>query len=96
MLGEAGRKVFAQVVDVVGVLPGFASSDRDTAVAVSSRHVGGEIDVKELAVKRSVVGRVRRRCGAGGEDLMWAGPIKRQFGLKDNGLGAFLGSLADS
>ena len=96
VLGEAGRKVLGQVVDVVGLLARFASSDRDTAVTVSSRHAGGEIEVKELVVKRSTVGDVRRWCGAGGEDLEWAGPVKRQFGLYDKGVGALLGTLADS
>ena len=41
----------------------------ETAVAASSRHVGGEVEVKELVVKRSAIGDVRRRCEADGKDL---------------------------
>ena len=95
MLGEVSWKVFGQVVDVVGVLARFASSDRDTVVAASSRHFGGEVEVEELVVNRPVIGDVRHRCGADGEDLVWAGPVKRQFGHEDNGVDAFLGTLAD-
>ena len=50
-LGEVGRKMLEQVVDVVGVLARFAYNDRDAADAVSSRHVGGKIEVKEFVVK---------------------------------------------
>ena len=78
-------------MDVVGDLAWLASSDREVAVGVSSWHVGGKIEVKELVVERS-----RRGCQTPvrSRRLVWAGPVEGELGLEHDGVGAFIITLA--
>lgn len=94
-LGEVGRLVFGQVLDIVGVLEGLASIHRNLVVGVSSWHVEGKIEVTELVVKRSAVWIVRRLCAADGEDLVEAGPVEEKLGVERDDDGVLLKALTD-
>ena len=95
VFGEVSRKVLGQVVDVAGVPASLATNNGDAAFGVASRHVGAEVGVEELVMKRPAIGNGGGRCRAHGENLERANPVEGELGLENGGVGAFLGALAD-
>ena len=63
---------------------------------VASTHVGGGIEVQQFVVKGPAIGNVGGRCRAYGENLQEAYTVEVELGLENGGVGAFLGTLADS
>ena len=95
VFGEVNRKVLGQVVDVVGVPARLSANNGDAAFGVASRHVGGEIEVEELVMKRPAIRNGGGWCRAHGENLKRVNPVEGELGLENGGVGAFLGALAD-
>ena len=82
-------------MDVVGVPARLAANNGDAVFGVASGHVGGEVEVEELVMKRPAIRNGEGRCRADGENLERANPVEGEFGLENGGVGAFLGALAD-
>ena len=70
----------------------FESSGKDVAVIVPSRPVRGNIKIqKSLSSSGRPPGGCQMPVRADGGDLVWADPVKGQFGVGHNVVSAFLG-----
>ena len=74
--------MLGQIVDVVGVPTRLAANNEDTAFGVASRHVGGEVEVEELFMKRPAIRNGGGRCRARGENLERANSVEGKLVLR--------------
>ena len=79
-------------MDVVGVPARLAANNGGVAFGVASRHVGGEVEVEELAMKRPAIRNGGGRCRAHGKNLERARPVGGELRLENGGVGAFFGA----
>ena len=79
----------------MGVGTGFAALDGRSPTSVRPRQVGREIQIKEVAPERRAVRGLGGGAGTDGQELVWARPVKREFGLEYLGVGVRLHTLAD-
>ena len=87
--------MLGQVVDAVRVPARLVADNGDAAFGVASRHVGGEVEVEELFMKRPAIRNGGGGCRAHGENLRRANLVEGERGLDNGGVGAFLGALTD-
>ena len=85
--------MLGRVVGVVGASAGLTSDNGDAAVGLAARHGGSKVEVEKFVVKRTAAGNVGGRCRAYGEGFERVYPVEGELGLKDGGVGAFLGAL---
>ena len=82
-------------MNVVGVPARLAPKNGDAVFGVTSRHIGGKVELQQFVVKGPAIGDGGGRCRAYGENLEGAYPIEGELGFENGGVGAFLGTLAD-
>ena len=74
---------------------GFAVLDGHTPTSVRTGQVGREIQTEEVAPQRRTVRGLGGGANTDCQDLVWARPVKREFGREYLGVGVRLHTLAD-